>query len=112
MEEKVISNNELKLEKSENNTKNEAAKKNITENELNINSSSTLMPSTSSIKSTNLKRSRDESESSDNPESKEASTSEENFMQYAKKTRKDNLMIKKEKSWTEFLLQLDDYTPI
>ncbi|OUM69593.1 hypothetical protein PIROE2DRAFT_38041 [Piromyces sp. E2] len=40
------------------------------------------------------------------------STSDENYLQNIKKTRKDNLMIKKEKSWTEFLLQLDDYTPI
>jgi len=59
-----------------------------------------------------LKRSRDEAELSNNQETKEASTSEENYQQFVKKTRKDNLMVKKEKSWTEFLLQLDDYTPI
>jgi len=75
-----------------------------TSNSIDNNNATTTNPS--------LKRSRDEAELSNNQDTKEASTIEENYQQFVKKTRKDNLMVKKEKSWTEFLLQLDDYTPI
>ncbi|KAG4093976.1 transcription initiation factor IID, TAF10 subunit [Neocallimastix lanati (nom. inval.)] len=110
MDEKTdINVKELNIEKNEITNKNEPVKENIVKKEVSNNdeaSSSTSNPNTTNP---SLKR---KAESSENPESKEASSSEENYMQYAKKTRKDNLMIKKEKSWTEFLLQLDDYTPI
>ncbi|KAG4106433.1 transcription initiation factor IID, TAF10 subunit [Neocallimastix lanati (nom. inval.)] len=116
MEEKIdVTSKELNIEKSDINIKNETIKEDVTNKESTKNNeASTSSTSTSTLNATNLslKRPREEEESSKNSESKEASSSNENFMQNAKKTRKDNLMVNKEKSWTEFLLQLDDYTPI
>jgi len=98
---------------SETVTKSEPQNTNTIASSSVISSASTSIeniPATSSNSS--LKRSRDEAESINNAEVKEETTNEENYQQFVKKTKKDNLMIKKEKSWTEFLLQLDDYTPI
>jgi len=105
---------ELNLVKKENENTTET-KETIVKTETQISNTTVEVASTSTVAATitnpSLKRTRDETESSENPEGKEA-TNDENYLKNIKKTRKDNLMIRKEKSWTEFLLQLDDYTPI